>query len=125
MAKSAVLQAATTIAKTTETVVGTIIDTGHFDYLTLFLVYVNGDETGVNVYPYLMPLSTGTETQLTDWDTTSGVYTHTAQVINFTANATVSVTIDVRGIRFAKIYQGGSANDGTPTGTLAVSYTVK
>jgi len=31
----------------------------------------------------------------------------------------------VRGITYIMFTQGGTANDGTPTGTLAASYTLK
>jgi len=66
-----------------------------------------------------------TEYQLTEWETSSGTYTNTNQKLQFTATTTSYVTIDVRGVEYIKFYQGGSDNDGTPTGTLAASYTMK
>ena len=122
---SGILQAATTIAKTTETLVGAEIDTSYNDFLTLFFTYTKGDETGLNIYPYFMRAAGGTAHQLAEWATTSGTYTATAQKFQMTATATRTITFDVRGIQFVKFMQGGSNNDGTPTGTLAASYTLK
>lgn len=120
---SKVLQAAATIAKTTQTKVGSAIDVAEYDYLTLFIAYVKGDETGLNIYPYIkFGEDDATKYQFTEWATAGGTYTKTDQKLQFTASATTYFTFDVRGIEFVEIYQGGSNNDGTPTGTLAVSY---
>lgn len=119
------LQAATVIAKTTETLIYGEIDVSSYDYITVFLAYTNGDETGLNIYPYFLLESGGTEFQMTEWETSSGVYTNTDQVLQFTATTSTYVTFDVRGIPILKLYQGGSNNDGTPTGTLAVDCIMK
>jgi len=123
--KVKVLQAATTIAKTTETVIGAEIDTGHYDFISLLVSYTKGDETGLNIYPYFLYATAGTEYPLVEWATAAGVYTATAQKFQMTATAKRAITLDVRGGAFAKFYQGGSNNDGTPTGPLAAAYILK
>jgi len=123
--KTQTLQAATVIAKTGETVVGGEIPTGHYDYLTLLFSYVKGDETGLDIYPYFLLSSGGTEYQLGEWETDTGVYSVTQQKLELTATINGAVTFDVRGIPYMKFYQGGSNNDGTPTGTLAAGYILK
>ena len=120
-----ILQTAATIAKTTETNVGGLLDVAIYDRLTLWLDYVKGDETGLNVYIYFLKVGGGTAYELTEWETSSGVYTNTDQKLQFTANASTYVTFDVSGVELVQVKQGGSNNDGTPTGTLAVSYTLK
>jgi len=121
---SGLLQAATTIAKTTETIIGAEIGCAGYDWITLFFAYVNGDETGVYIVPYVMSEASGTAYQHILWSETAGVYS--AEQVKYTATATLagSVTLSVKGIEFIKFMQGGSANDGTPTGTLAASYSM-
>jgi hypothetical protein len=124
--KSTTLQAATVISKTTETLVGSAIDCEGATYCTVYLNYTKGDETGLNVVPYFVaPDSSATEFPVIDWASAAGVYTGNAVKVQFTATAKRAVCFDVRGARFLKIYQAGSNNDGTPTGTLAVSYDLK
>lgn len=118
------LQAATTIAKTTQTDIGSEIKCGGYDYLTLFFDYVNGDETGILIQAHALQATGGTEYQDVSWSAAAG--TKSATVNEYTAIATKShyITFDIRGIEYIKFTQGGSANDGTPTGTLAASYTM-
>jgi hypothetical protein len=123
--KIKVLQVATTIAKTTETLIGELIDTGHYDFITLLVSYTKGDETGLNIYPYFIYVSGGLEYPLVEWTTAAGVFTAVAQKFQLTATAKRPITLDVRGVPFVKFYQGGSNNDGTPTGTLAAAYVLK
>jgi hypothetical protein len=118
---SGILQAATVIAKTTQTAVGSIA-VGAYDYITLFFNYVNGDETGVIIKVWTEDNTDSTEYQLGEWALAGGAATFTATSYTFTANTDAYVTLDVRGLDEIIIYQGGSNNDGTPTGTLAVSY---
>ena len=118
-----ILQAAAVIAKTTETLIGTI-GCEKAEFISLFLDYTNGDETGLYVVPYAVGPD-GAEYQLSDWDVTTGLYTRTAIKFHFTATAKAVVVIDVDAFQKIKLYQGGSDNDGTPTGTLAVSYVLK
>ena len=119
-----VLQAETTIAKTTQTVIGAELNCGHYDYVTLFFTYTKGDETGLIIQAHFMQETGGTAHQDASWSATAG--TKTATVNQYTATATASryITFDVRGIEFIKFTQGGSNNDGTPTGTLAATYTM-
>lgn len=118
------LQAATTIAKTTATIVGAEIQTSGHDFITFFCTYVKGDETGLNLYPYLRPTASGTNHPLRLWSETGGVYTAEQQYFQLTASGSYPITLDVRGVEFITLYQGGSNNDGTPTGTLAVQWTM-
>ena len=122
---SGILQEATTIAKTTQTDIGSEIECGSYDYLTLFFTYTKGDETGLLIQAHALQESGGTEYQDVSWTAAAG--TKSATVNQYTATATKShyITFDVSGIQFIKFTQGGSNNDGTPTGTLAASYTMK
>ena len=70
-------------------------------------------ESGGTAYPYNVKTETGGATTLTD------------TTLTITASKTSYMTFDVRGVAFMKFTQGGSNNDGTPTGTLAASYTLK
>ena len=120
-----VMQAATVISKTDQTAVGSIVSTGGYEYITFFMTYVKGDETGLIITPSVMRTSTGTAHPYMEWSTAAGVKTRTASSFTLTASANAYITLDVRGISYIMLTQGGSANDGTPTGTLAVSYTLK
>ena len=120
-----VLQAATVISKTTQTLVGSVIGVAGQDYLTLFFSYVKGDETGLTIIPSFMRTETGTAYPFAEWSTTAGAKTLTASTFTLTATTNGYITLDVKGVDFVKFTQGGSANDGTPTGTLAASYLLK
>jgi len=119
-----VLQTAATIAKTTETIMGAEIGCAGYDWITVFFSYTNGDETGVYIVPYLMREASGTAYKHIFWSETAAVYS--AEQTKYTATATLvgSFTISVKGVEFIKFMQGGSNNDGTPTGTIAASYTM-
>jgi len=119
------LQTATTIAKTTQTLIGAEIKCGSYDYLTLFLDYVKGDETGILVRAHFMQTPGGTAYQDQSWTSTAGTKSSTANEYTAIANANLYITFDVRGVEFIKFTQGGSNNDGTPTGTLAATYAMK
>lgn len=123
--KQALLQAATVIAKTTQTLIGTEIDCERGTKLTIHFVYTKGDETGLLIKPYFLDALGGTKSQVNDWDTSSGAYTGTPVSFTLTASKTASVTFDVSGIAGFRLEAAGSNNDGTPTGTLAASYTLK
>jgi hypothetical protein len=118
------LQAATVISKTTQTLIGQELRCGGYDFITLFLEYTNGDETGILVQAHMLQESGGTEFQDQSWTAAAG--TKSATVNEYTATATGDhyITFDIRGIEYIKFTQGGSNNDGTPTGTLAASYTM-
>lgn len=120
-----VLQTATTIAKTTQTLVGKEIPVGGYEFLTLFFAYVKGDETGLKITPNMLYAAGGTAYPYNVKTESAGATTLTATTLTLTATTTSYMTFDVRGVALMKFTQGGSNNDGTPTGTLAASYTLK
>jgi len=120
---SGVLQTAATIAKTTPTIMGAEIGCGGYDFITLFFDYVNGDETGLYIYPYFRYSASGTNYQDQSWDSAAGTRTVTANKYYVTASGNHIITLDVRGIELIAFFQGGT-NDGTPTGTVAATYTM-
>lgn len=122
---SETLQAATTIAKTTQTLIGKVIATGGYEYITLFFTYVKGDETGLTLIPSMMRTATGTAHPFAEWSAAAGAKTVTSSNFALTASRNGYITLDVRGIAYIMFTQGGTANDGTPTGTLAASYSLK
>jgi len=120
-----ILQAATTIAKTTPTAVGGEINVSRYDYLTLYFTYVNGDETGCNAYVYEESEKGGTDYQDITWSDASGTITGQVNLVYLgAASVSTRIVYDVRKINYIVVKQGGSDNDGTPTGTLAVDYTL-
>lgn len=119
------LQSATTIAKTTQTLIGFEIPCNGYEYLTLFFDYVKGDETGLLIQAHFMQASGGTAYQDQSWTDAAGTKSSTANQYTATASGNYYITFDVSGVEFVKFTQGGSNNDGTPTGTLAASYTLK
>jgi hypothetical protein len=123
--RSNVLQAATVISKTNQTLIGSVIETGDYDYITLFFTYVKGDETGLTIVPSMMRTSTGTAHPFAEWSSAAGAKTVTSSTFTLTASRNGYMTFDVRGIPYIMFTQGGTSNDGTPTGTLAASYTLK
>jgi len=125
MSKSNVLQAATTISKTNQTLIGSVISTDHYDYITLFFTYTKGDETGLTIIPSVMRTASGTAHPFAEWTAAAGAKTVTSGNFALTASRNGYITLDVRGIAYIMFTQGGTANDGTPTGTLAASYTLK
>ena len=125
MSKSNVLQAATTISKTNQTLIGSVISTDHYDYITLFFTYTKGDETGLTIVPSVMRTASGTAHPFAEWTAAAGAKTVTSGNFALTASRNGYITLDVRGIAYVMFTQGGTANDGTPTGTVAASYTLK
>lgn len=120
-----ILQAATVISKTTPTIIGNEINCRGYNYLTLFFNYTKGDETGLIITPSVLTEIGGTAYAYAERTATSGAFTLTDTKITLTATKNSYITFDVRGISAMKFTQGGSNNDGTPTGTLAASYVLK
>lgn len=120
----AVLQTAAAIAKTTQTLLGSVINCRGYNYVTLFYAYVKGDETGLTIIPWVID-SAGNVYRVPVWTASSGAYTQNVSYYAFTQTATGYITLDVTGVDQVKFTQGGTANDGTPTGTLAASYLAK
>jgi hypothetical protein len=125
MIASGILQAATTIAKTTQTLIGAEIDCTGYDYLTLYFTYTKGDETGLTIVPSVLRETGGTAHPFCEWASAAGAKTVASSTFVLTATRSGYITFDVEGINIMKFTQGGTANDGTPTGTLAASYTLK
>ena len=124
LTSEATLQAATVIAKTTQTLIGQEIGCASYDYITLFFTYVKGDETGLDIQVHFMRNSGGTAHQENSWTAAGGTKIFTQNEYRLTADATGTIITDIRGINYIKFTQGGSNNDGTPTGTLAASYSM-
>ena len=116
------LQDAAVISKTTQTIVGQEIACGAYATITLFFDYVKGDETGVTVYPYVRWASGGQNYQDQSWTSAAGTRSVTANEYYVTASGNYIINIDVRGVQFVSFYQ--ACADGTPTGTLAATYTM-
>lgn len=125
MSANGVLQAATVIAKTTQTLVGYEIGCIGADWLTFFFEYTKGDETGLKIIPSVLRTTGGTAFPYAITTATGGAFIVTDTSLTLTATKSGYITFDVRGVDFMKFTQGGSNNDGTPTGTLAASYTLK
>lgn len=125
MSATGILQTAAVIAKTTQTQVGDVLGVEWYENLTLFVDYVKGDETGVDIQVHFLRSPTGTAYQESLWSETGGVYTREPVEYNLTASANVTIPVYVWGVDYVRITQGGSNNDGTPTGTLAVAYTME
>ena len=98
------------------------IECGAYDSLTLFLDYVNGDETSVAVIAKTLRVSEGTEYPDVAWSAAAGAKTATANSYTMDATANRVITFDIRGVEIIKFYQ--DATGGTPTGTLAAAYSM-
>lgn len=118
------LQAATVIAKTTQTIMGAEIACSGYKTITIWFDYVKGDETGLLVIPEFLFATGGTEYQDQSWAGGAGVRTNTVNSYKVTATGNHFIQIDITAIDFIKFTQGGSNNDGTPTGTVAATYTL-
>lgn len=125
MMADGILQAATVISKTTQTLVGAEISCSGYGWLTLHFTYTKGDETGLDILMTSRREKNGTDYAEYVWTASGGIYTAAAAKHRVTATGNYSITFDIRGLSFVTFTQGGSNNDGTPTGTLAASYTMK
>lgn len=121
----ALLQDTSVIAKTTQTIIGAEINVRSYEFITLHFVYTKGDETGLVITPSFLDTSGGTAYPIGLWTPTANVNAWAAQTYKMTATTTAYITLDVRGLAYVKFTQGGSNNDGTPTGTLKASYVLK
>lgn len=124
MSATGIIQATTTISKTTQTAMGSEIGTENAEYITLFFTYTKGNETGLDIILNARRVTAGTNHPNAAWSTTAGVSTFVAEKIRVTATGNYYFTWYIEGIDFVLFTQGGSNNDGTPTGTLAASYTL-
>jgi len=122
MVSSGTLQAATVITKTTQTLIGHEIPCGGYDKITLFFDYVNGDETTLVLQAHMLQATAGTEYQYMTWSATAGAKTMTKNTFSSTVTGSYYITFNIGGIEFIKFTQATA--DGTPTGTLAATYTM-
>lgn len=120
--KTVELQAATTITAA-ETVIGGEIDVSVYSTMTIFVDYINGDETSYDLIPKILRVSGGDEHAMCSWSSSGGTKTVTADKFRMTATGKHYITLDVRAINFIKIY--GDATGGTPDGTAQIGYTLK
>lgn len=125
MSATGIIQAAATIAKTTQTIMGSELPTENVECFRLFLDYVKGDETGVDVIMNLRRIIGGTSYQNKEWTSTAGVNASVVEKIRLTASGNYSFAWTYPCADYIYFTQGGSNNDGTPTGTLAASYTTE
>jgi len=90
--------------------------------MTVFVKYVNGDETSYDIIAKARHTIDGTEYPACSWSPAAGTKTVTTDKFRMTANGSHYIQLDVRGIKFITLY--GDATAGTPTGTAAVDYTL-
>ena len=101
---------------------GAEIECSGYDRITLFFDYVKGNETGLLIIPQILVTAAGTEYQDQDWSAAAGVRTITANSYKVTASGNHQILLDISAVERIKFTQGGSDNDGTPTGTIAATY---
>ena len=114
--------AGTTISKTTQTLMGKVIKVSYIDFITLHITYTKGDETGCVVQAHSQRTAALDVAQDQSWTAAAGTKTHTLNQFTLSDGVSHYITFDVRGIAYIKFTQGGSNNDGTPTGTFKASY---
>lgn len=118
------IQETAAVAHAVATIVGGgIIPIGEYEWMTVMIQYVKGDETSVDVYPTFLDLAGGIAAQWQTWSAAAGNKTATANTLRMTASGAYEETFDVRGKKNAVIYE--IANGGTPTGTLEIIVILK
>jgi len=110
------------ISKTTQTLIGEVIKVTFIDFITLHIKYTKGDETGCILQAHPQRTLTEDVAQDQSWTAAAGTKTHTLNEFTLSDGIEHYITFDVRGIAYIKFTQGGSDNDGTPTGTFKASY---
>jgi len=124
--KTKVLVAAgTVISKDTQVLMGEVIEVGYHDFITLHCEYNSGDETDCEVVFWTARTAALDWAQDQGWTAAAGDKTATLSAHTLTSTVPHAITFDVRGIDFCKFTQGGKTGDGTPTGTIEASYTLK
>lgn len=97
-----------------------------YRFITLFMDYTKVDETGLLVIPWYAVDEAGAAAgkwfQDGSWSAAAGQKTFTANSYKMTATGLYQVVFDIGGKNWMKFTQGGSNNDGTNLGSLAVSY---
>jgi len=123
MSANGKLQDATVISLVDQEALGDEIGTENAEYIHLYLTYVKGDETGVTVRMFARRESEGTSYQSRVWSESSGVNTQAEEEIYLTASGSYRFEWLLGAVDFVHFTQAGT-DDGTPTGTLAASYTL-
>ena len=122
MSATGLLQAASVISLTDQVAIGGEIGTENAEYIHLYLTYVKGDETGVSIRLFTRRTSGGTSYQSRVWTESSGVNTQNLESIYLTADGSYEFEWLLGAVDF--VYFTQATADGTPTGTLAASYTL-
>jgi len=117
--KQVTVQAATTIHANATTIATIVCD--HYDRLILYPSYVKGDETGVYISLWFSGERGGTAIQDATWSIDAD-RTITYHRYYLTASGGGPIVLDITG--HCEIVVKDDANGGTPTGTLALSYTL-
>jgi hypothetical protein len=120
-ASSGILQPATTV-NAVRTAIGGVIPCGSYASMCLFFTYVNGDETQVDIAPFPSYDSGDDKVQWQSWTAAVGVKTSALNELRLTATGEYYIVFDITGIAFVRFEQ--QSLGGTPTGTLAVKYTL-
>lgn len=115
------IQEATTVTDAEEAI-GSIIDVSNYNTMTVFVTYVNGDETSYDIIPKARHTIDGTEYPACEWTPAGGTKTVTANKYRMTADGDHYFQLDIRGIKFITLY--GDATGSTATGTAAIDYTL-
>ena len=118
------LETATIISKDTQTVMLGEIACGGYDTITLFVEYTNGDETGLLIQAHFKHASGGTAFQDVSWSAAAGIKLATLNEFKMTASVNRYMVFDIKGLQYVEFTQGGSNDDGTPTGTITVNYSM-
>jgi hypothetical protein len=121
MSATGILQAATVITAV-EGALGAEIGTENAEYIHLYLTYVKGDETGVTVKMFAHRTTGGTAHQSRVWTELAGVNTAEAESIYLSADGSRRYSWPLGAIDYVSFSQ--VADGGTPTGTLAASYSL-
>lgn len=108
--------------KAAETQLGPVIECALLETLTIFIDYVNGDETSLSIIPYSMFEADGDAFQFQTWDATGDEREVTQSIFTLTATGKYAITFDISGTEWCKFHM--QAIGGTPTGTIQASYMV-
>lgn len=109
---------AATIVHAAATILATI-DVAEYDILTLFPVYVKGDETSLELLIFWTAVHGGTPVQEATWST-DAARTPTNRSYKWTASGSEPIQLDVS--HLIEVVIKDDATDGTPDGTLALDY---
>ncbi len=118
--KTVVLKAAA-VTKGPETVIGAEIDVRNYNTMVIYVDYVNGDETSVDIIPKFIHTKTGNEYPFMEWSQ-AAIALKSTKKFRLTATGNDYIVLDVRSMNVIKLYE--DATGGTPTGTTAVNYTL-